>query len=180
MHWLQTLDVQLFRFVNTDLANPICDVLMPLISGNSVSFPIFYAALTAGAIVLATKNPARAFLFLLMLAVAIAVSDGLVSNTLKHAVGRDRPFETLPDVRCLAGRGGSGSMPSSHAANWFAAAMVAFVFLPGQAAVPYQGPVAALVEEASWFILRGMGMKDAAIAAVLDAGVQNPLELAPA
>jgi AcrR family transcriptional regulator len=66
---------------------------------------------------------------------------------------------------------------------WFGhhvAAMVAFVFLPGQAAVPYQGPVAALVEEASWFILRGMGMKDAAIAAVLDAGVQNPLELAPA
>jgi AcrR family transcriptional regulator len=66
---------------------------------------------------------------------------------------------------------------------WFGhhvAAMVAFVFLPGRAAVPYQGPVAALVEEASWFILRGMGMKDAAIAAVLDAGVQNPLELAPA
>jgi hypothetical protein len=66
---------------------------------------------------------------------------------------------------------------------WFGhhvAAMVAFVFLPGRAAVPYQGPVAALVEEASWFILRGMGMKDAAIAAVLDAGVENPLELAPA
>jgi AcrR family transcriptional regulator len=66
---------------------------------------------------------------------------------------------------------------------WFGhhvAAMVAFVFLPGRAAVPYQGPVAALVEEASWFILRGMGMKDAAIAAVLDAGVHNPLELAPA
>jgi AcrR family transcriptional regulator len=60
------------------------------------------------------------------------------------------------------------------------AAMVAFVFLPGRAAIPYQGPVAALVEEASWFILRGMGMKDAAIAAVLDAGVENPLELAPA
>jgi AcrR family transcriptional regulator len=66
---------------------------------------------------------------------------------------------------------------------WFGhhvAAMVAFVFLPGRAAIPYQGPVAALVEEASWFILRGMGMKDAAIAAVLDAGVENPLELAPA
>src|ERR1700757_32615 len=66
---------------------------------------------------------------------------------------------------------------------WFGhhvAAMVGFVFLPGRAAIPYQGPIAALVEEASWFILRGMGMKDAAIAAVLDAGVENPLELAPA
>ncbi len=143
MHWLQTLDVRLFRFVNTDLANPICDVLMPLISGNSFSFPFFYAALLAGAIVLAIKNPTRAFLFLLMLAAAIAVSDGLVSNTLKHAVGRDRPFITLPDVRCLAGRGGSGSMPSSHAANWFSAAMVALVYYRRSAW--FMLPAAALV-----------------------------------
>jgi membrane-associated phospholipid phosphatase len=128
MHWLQTLDVELFRYVNSTLANPICDVVMPFLSGNSVSFPFFYAALVIGAIVLTVKNPARAFLFLVMLALAIAVSDGLVSNTLKHAVARERPFLTLPDVRCLVGKGGSGSMPSSHASNWFAATMVAFVY----------------------------------------------------
>jgi len=66
---------------------------------------------------------------------------------------------------------------------WFGhhvAAMVAFVFLPGRAAVPYRGSITALVEELSWFILRGIGMRDAAIAAVLDAGMENPLELAPA
>ena len=66
---------------------------------------------------------------------------------------------------------------------WFGhhvAAMVAFVFLPGRAAVPYRGSITALVEELSWFILRGIGMRDAAIAAVLDAGIENPLELAPA
>jgi len=66
---------------------------------------------------------------------------------------------------------------------WFGhhvAAMVAFVFLPGRAAVPYRGSIKALVEELSWFILRGIGMRDAAIAAVLDAGMENPLELAPA
>lgn len=65
---------------------------------------------------------------------------------------------------------------------WFGhhvAAMVAFVFLPGRASVPYQGSVTALVEEASWFILRGIGMRDAAIAAAL-AAVQCPLELATA
>jgi len=65
---------------------------------------------------------------------------------------------------------------------WFGhhvAAMVAFVFLPGRASVPYQGSVEALAEEASWFILRGIGMRDAAIAAAL-AAVQCPLELATA
>jgi TetR/AcrR family transcriptional regulator, transcriptional repressor of aconitase len=65
---------------------------------------------------------------------------------------------------------------------WFGhhiAAMVAFVFLPGRASIAYQGTVAGLVEEASWFILRGMGMKDRVIAAALAACELNPLEFSP-
>src|SRR5207302_8024469 len=65
---------------------------------------------------------------------------------------------------------------------WFGnhiAAMVAFVFLPGRASIAYQGTLAALVEEASWFILRGMGMNDGVIAAALAACEQSPLEFAP-
>jgi AcrR family transcriptional regulator len=64
---------------------------------------------------------------------------------------------------------------------WFGqhiAAMVAFVSLPGRASVPYQGTPAMLVEEASWFILRGIGMRDLAIAAAL-AAAQSPIEPAP-
>src|SRR5215469_13041593 len=66
---------------------------------------------------------------------------------------------------------------------WFGhhvAAMVALVSLPGRASVPYQGSVTALVEEASWFILRGIGMRDKAIAAALTAAAQCPLQLTPA
>jgi AcrR family transcriptional regulator len=51
---------------------------------------------------------------------------------------------------------------------WFAqhvAAMLAFATLPGQSCMPYQGTPDKVVEEASAFILRGMGMSDAAIAA---------------
>jgi hypothetical protein len=58
--------------------------------------------------------------------------------------------------------------------------MVVFVFLPGRAWVPYQGTVSDLVDEASWFILRGIGMRDAAIAAALAAAAQHPFQLAPA
>lgn len=53
---------------------------------------------------------------------------------------------------------------------WFAqhiVAMVAFVHLPGRACVPYEGSLEALAQQASWFILRGLGMSDAAIAAAL-------------
>src|SRR5277367_6896781 len=56
-------------------------------------------------------------------------------------------------------------------------AMVAFVFLPGRASIPYQGAVSNLVDEASWFILRGIGMRDAAIASALAAAALHPFQL---
>jgi hypothetical protein len=51
---------------------------------------------------------------------------------------------------------------------WFAhhvAAMMAFAFLPREGFIPYDAPIGQLVEEASEFILRGIGMTEAAIAA---------------
>lgn len=51
---------------------------------------------------------------------------------------------------------------------WFAhhvAAMMAFAFLPQDGFIPYHGSLDRLVEEASDFILRGIGMTEAAIAA---------------
>jgi AcrR family transcriptional regulator len=66
---------------------------------------------------------------------------------------------------------------------WFGhhvAAMMAFVFLPSRASIPYQGTPATLVDEASWFILRGIGMKDPAIAEALASGALRSLEPAPA
>jgi TetR/AcrR family transcriptional regulator, transcriptional repressor of aconitase len=51
---------------------------------------------------------------------------------------------------------------------WFAqhvAAMMNFVRLPGRCAVPYAGDTEALIREAAWFILRGLGVKDEVIAA---------------
>ena len=79
-------------------------------------------------ILLVWKGGRRGVLCLLMLAAVLAVTDGFVCNTIKHAVGRERPFLALPDVHCLIGKGKSGSMPSSHAANWFAATMVLLIY----------------------------------------------------
>jgi AcrR family transcriptional regulator len=54
---------------------------------------------------------------------------------------------------------------------WFGhhiAAMIAIAALPGRSCVPYQGEPEALVEQASRFILRGIGMRDAAITAHIE------------
>jgi len=51
---------------------------------------------------------------------------------------------------------------------WFAqhiAAMMAFTALPKNGCIPYQGTPERIVDEASRFILRGIGMTEAAIAA---------------
>jgi membrane-associated phospholipid phosphatase len=126
--WLQTIDTGLFRFINQALSNSVCDALMPFISGNSYSLPLFQLAAAALILTLLWKGGARGAVFVVMVLVAVAVSDGLVCNPLKHLVARQRPFMSLADVNLLTGAGGSGSMPSSHAANMFAVAFTAFIY----------------------------------------------------
>lgn len=139
MHWLQQLDTSLFLFINTTLANPVFDWLMPLASDN----PVYGPAVTLLAVALLWKGGAKGRLFVLALILAIAVTDPLVVNNLKKLIGRERPFLVLENVRCLLGKGSSGSFPSAHSANWFAAAAVTFLFY--RKSWIYMLPMAALV-----------------------------------
>src|SRR3954447_589049 len=122
MHWLETLDIALFRFINRDLSNPIFDSVMPFASGNAFFFPVL---IILGGLLIC-KGGARGVICVLMLGIVVSLCDGWICREIKHAVERQRPFLVLPEVHCLLGKGGSPSMPSSHAANWFAAAMVAW------------------------------------------------------
>lgn len=125
---LEQLDIRLFRIFNQDLSNPVLDAIMPGLSGTSPVLRFFYPLMVAAAVLLVLRGKRRGLLCLLALGLVIAIGDGFICNTLKHVIGRERPFLVLEDVRCLVGKGGSGSMPSSHAANWFSAAMVAFIY----------------------------------------------------
>ena len=83
-------------------------------------------------------------------------------------------------LNCRAGDLVAGGIASANR-FWFGhhvAAMMAFVVLPGRACIAYSGAAADLVEEASRFILRGIGMTDATISAALAAGAGSPFELA--
>ena len=148
MHWWQVLDISLFHFVNQSLSNPLGDVVMPWLSGNRLFIPL--VLLTAGLLI--RRGGRKGFLCVLMMVAAVGVTDGLVANTIKHAVGRPRPFLALDNVRlpmsqvrkpspvrdAMLERGGNpvgspapkyhNSMPSAHTANWFAATMVAFLY----------------------------------------------------
>ena len=148
MDWLQALDIELFRLINLELANPVFDAVMPFVSGN----PFFSPLLLVATILLVWNGRGRGMLCVLMLALIVPLGDGMVCRTLKQAVARPRPFVTLPEVhrpgrnpssavmspspavRTAEGspasppKGDFASMPSSHAANWFAATMILFLY----------------------------------------------------
>lgn len=124
MDWLQTLDSNLFRWVNLQLANGWFDLVMPFFSGNA----FFYPVLLLLGLFLIWKGGARGTFCLLLLLLVTAIGDGFIVGTIKDAVARPRPYLVLDEARCLLGKGSSGSFPSAHAANWFAAAMVAFIY----------------------------------------------------
>jgi AcrR family transcriptional regulator len=90
-------------------------------------------------------------------------------------------FAASVEAAAAAGDLAAGAIASANR-FWFGhhvAAMMAFAVLPGRACVAYSGAAADLVEEASRFILRGIGMTDAAITAALAAGSGSSFELAP-
>jgi undecaprenyl-diphosphatase len=148
MHWLQTLDTNLFLFVNRSLANPFFDWLMPILSGSSGFKQEFvWLAIAVGVALLLFGNR-RLRLCVVLTALIVGTNDGLICNTLKHAIARPRPFVMIPEARVygkigegyvtpvfdqdgmnlVANKGSHNSMPSSHAANWFAATMTLFLF----------------------------------------------------
>ena len=122
--WPTSVDVSLFRAINQGLSNPFFDWLMPIFAWNAFFVPL----LLLGGVALVWKGGPRGRIFVLLLALIIAMGDGLVINTIKHALERPRPHEVIADANLLVGRGSSASMPSSHTATWFAGMLIALLF----------------------------------------------------
>lgn len=72
----------------------------------------------------------RNMLFSMLFTTACVWAADLLSLTLKTAVDRPRPFETIPQVDPLIGATVGQSMPSGHAATSFAGAVVLTYLLP--------------------------------------------------
>lgn len=151
MDWLLSIDTASLRFVNETLSNRVLDVLMPIASGQG-SMGLFVLGALSAVAMMVWRGGMRGRICVLMLALVVWPGDALVSNTIKHAVHRARPPGVVANIR-LPGRqervyaaAGSAvedrvliakpgmvpvsysSMPSSHAANWFAATMVLCIY----------------------------------------------------
>ncbi|HAM73986.1 MAG TPA: hypothetical protein DCM86_20365 [Verrucomicrobiales bacterium] len=128
MDSLLAIDAALFRLINRTLANPVFDLIMPWLSGNTLFIPV----LAAAGIWLLWRGGARGRLFVAMMLVLLMIGDNLLINVIKAALHRPRPFLTLEEARVLVGRGGSGSFPSSHASTWFAAVVLTALYYPAR------------------------------------------------
>ncbi len=138
----QSMDETLFRFLNQKLANPVFDVLMPFLSGNA----LFVPAVVVVVLLVLWRGGCKGRVYVLMVAVLLGLGDPFVCNPLKHYFERPRPYIALADARRPGAdrmapaadaevvaksrnpRRGLNSMPSAHAFNWGALALITFIY----------------------------------------------------
>jgi undecaprenyl-diphosphatase len=97
---------------------------MPFISGNIFFVPSIFLVVA----LLIWKGGARGVVCVVMLTIIVWPGDSFICNTVKHSVARLRPHLALDHVNKLVNAGTYNSMPSSHAANWFASTMIFFIY----------------------------------------------------
>lgn len=142
------MDQQLLFLINRSWTHPVLDRVMAIAS----SFDFWLPFLIVGGLVAVVLGGWRAWAMLLAIGLAVGVTDALVVDTVKGAVGRPRPHDMVAGVRTLdlarakprflaaaqpvqeeisvaKIRGSSGnSFPSGHSSNNFAVAVVIFCF----------------------------------------------------
>lgn len=118
--FFQSIDTTLFFFFNRDLANPFFDFLMPFITNRKTWYPVWLITI----IVLIWKGGKRGRWAVFITLLAVALADPLVSRILKPFFERMRPCNALENVHLLVRKSRAYSMPSAHAANFFAVATV--------------------------------------------------------
>jgi len=133
------VEERIFRAVNVD-AGPWVDAF-----ARALSSPVFGAsvaiAIAAG---LLLRRQGERLAWVVALAAALALSDGLGSQGVRPLLARARPVYALPEgtVRFLSPAANVGSLPSLHAANFFAMAAVGSAGLPALAPLLYAVAVA--------------------------------------
>ncbi len=124
------VEERIFRAVNVD-AGPWVDALARALS--TPAFGASVAVLLAAGLLLRRQGERLAWV--LALAAALALTDGLGSQVLRPLLPRARPVYALQEgtVRFLSPAANVGSIPSLHVANFFAMAAVGSAGLPALA-----------------------------------------------
>ena len=115
LEYLAGIDQALFLFINVYLANPVTDVIMPVVTSDML-LRVMYGA---GVAILLWRGDRRLRWLVLFSAVTLLLTDQLSSNLLKELIARPRPCHELSQIYLLVNCGAGFSLPSSHAANLF-------------------------------------------------------------
>lgn len=135
MEVLKSIDINLFYFFNSTLANPVTDKFMPFITERDNWF-IFYALIW---LYLFFKGGRKGKTAAILIIILILISDQVSDNVLKPLFHRIRPCHVLPDVRLLVNCSDAFALPSNHAVNNFAAAAMFSHFYPSMKYVLFAG-----------------------------------------
>src|ERR1700690_753113 len=114
---LNEIDTTLFFLINRGLHNNLFDLVMPFVTNRGILLFLPFVIWAA------FKEKRNILPFLLLSVIAIGIADGS-GNVLKHIIERVRPCRALEGVNLLVGCGPSFSMPSNHALNSFAFALI--------------------------------------------------------
>jgi undecaprenyl-diphosphatase len=122
------IDTLLFIFFNHSLANPVFDVIFPVLTNGK--FWIAPGIIAAAVFIFRERKKAVAILCLSL--ITVGISDPVCNRLIKPAVHRLRPCNPQVHIetgRFLLGQKTSDSFPSSHAMNMFAqAALFSFFY----------------------------------------------------
>ncbi len=122
---LQNLDKTILLWVHNYLSNTALDWLMPLITEqDNWTLPILVLIFYLG-----FKTEKRGKITLVLLILTIILTDSICAQILKPFIERVRPSHlNLDGLNLLVSKGGPCSMPSNHAANIFAFAVILSYF----------------------------------------------------
>jgi membrane-associated phospholipid phosphatase len=123
MNVLYNLDNWLFHLVNTTLANPFFDAVMPFITELAHVIPVLLAI----AVMILWHGDQKDIVFMLLVVCTLVAADLTVGNLTTY-FQRPRPCqEQLVMARLLVECGGGKSFPSGHGVHNGVVAMVALL-----------------------------------------------------
>lgn len=120
LDFLNTIDTQLFIFFNVTLANPFFDVFMPFITNKWTWAPLWLVTIVG----LIWKGGKEGKWIVLIAVISVSSADLVGHRLLKKNIKRIRPCNAIEQTHLTVKRTRSFSMPSNHAANFFALATV--------------------------------------------------------
>jgi undecaprenyl-diphosphatase len=121
MNILIKIDHAIFHFINDSIANPILNLIMPIVTNeNNIIVPLILICFWL-LMFLGKRGKIAAILLLL----TVILADVIAAQIIKPWIGRIRPSRAMLDnINLLVSKGGKYGFVSNHAANTMAAATI--------------------------------------------------------